>query len=176
MISEGDKIHYLKRYVSGPAREAISGYFLLRSDSAFERANAFLDERYGNQFSVTEAFSHTLEAWSKIHGRDDNSLRRFSDYLNQCHADMLDMKALEILNDNRENRKLLQKLPDWVVHRWSRIVSASWKSKGMYPNFSQFADFVTEEASIACDPVTSTVSLRGIPEQEEKETENCMMT
>ena len=59
-ISEGDKTHYLKRYVSGPAREAISGYFLLRSDSAFERAKALLEERYGNQFIVTEAFRDKL--------------------------------------------------------------------------------------------------------------------
>ena len=35
----------------------------------------------------------------------------------------------------------------------------------------QFAEFITEEASIACDPVTSLGSLRGIPEQEEKERE-----
>ena len=93
-ISEGDKIHYLKRYVSGPAREVISGYLLLRSDSAFERAKALLEERYGNQFIVTEAFRDKLEAWPKIHERDDNSLRRFSDFLNQCHAAMLDMKGL----------------------------------------------------------------------------------
>ena len=151
-ISEGDKIHYLKRYVSGQAREAISGYFLLRSDSAFEQAKALLEERNGNQFIVTEAFHDKLEAWPKIHGREGNSLRRFSDYLNQCHAAMMDMKGLEILNDNRENRKLLQKLPDWVVNRWSRIVSTSCKSKGMYASFGQFAEFI-------------------IPEQEEKEME-----
>ena len=30
-ISEADKIHYLKRYVGGSAKEAISGYFLLQT-------------------------------------------------------------------------------------------------------------------------------------------------
>ena len=89
---------------------------------------------------------------------------------------MLDTQGLEILNDNRENHKLLQKLPNWVVNSWSQTVSASWKSKGMYPSFRQFAEFITEEASITCDPVISLGSLRGIPEQEEKEREKCMMT
>ena len=168
-ISKGDQIHYLKRYISGPAREAISGYFLLRSDSAIERAKVLLEECCGNQFIVMEAFRDKLEAWPKIHGRDGNSHRQFSDFLNHCQAAMMDMKGLEILNDNRENRKLLQKLPNWVVNHWSRIVSASWK--GMYPSFGQFTEFITEEASIACDPVTSLGSLRGIPEQEEKERE-----
>ena len=78
------------------------------------------------------------------------------------------MKGLEILNDNRENHKLLKKLPDWVVNRWSRIASTSRKVDGVYIFFKQFAEFINEEASIACDPVTSLGSLRGIPEQEHK--------
>ena len=118
-ISEADKIHYLKRYVGGSAREAISGYFLLRSTSAFERARAVLEERYGNACIVTEAFRDKLDAWPRV--RDGIGLRRFSDFLNQCQAAMVDMKGLEILNDSRENRKLLQKLPDWIISRWVEL-------------------------------------------------------
>ena len=130
-ISEADKIHYFKRYVGGSAREAISGYFLLRGTSAFERARAVLEERYGNAFIVTEAFRDKLDAWPRV--RDGIGLRRFSDFLNQCQAAMVDMKGLEILNDNRENRKLLQKLPDWIISRWGRVASDSKKRYGAYP-------------------------------------------
>ena len=168
-ITEREKIHYLKKYVGGPAKEAISGYFLLRSENAFVQAKALLEERYGNPFTVTEAFRDKLGAWPKISGRDGNSLRRFADFLNQCQAAMVEMKGLEILNDNRENHKLLRKLPDWVVNRWSRIASKSRKVDGMYPSFKRFAEFINEEASIACDPATSLGSLRGLPEQEHKD-------
>ena len=33
------------------------------------------------------------------------------------------MRCLDVLNDDRENRKLLGKLPDWLVTRWARFVS-----------------------------------------------------
>ena len=165
-ISEVDKIHYLKRYVGGSAREAISGYFLLRSTSAFERARAVLEERYGNAFIVTEAFRDKLDAWPRV--RDGIGLRRFSDFLNQCQAAMVDMKGLEILNDSRENRKLLQKLPDWIISRWGRVASDSKKRYGAYPSFCAFADFISEEANIACDPVTSLDSLRDVTDERKK--------
>ena len=55
-ITEREKIHYLKKYVGGPAKDAISGYLLLRSENAFVQAKALLEERYGNPFTVTEAF------------------------------------------------------------------------------------------------------------------------
>ena len=168
-ITEREKIQYLKKYVGGPAKDAISGYFLLRSENAFVQAKALLEERYGNPFTVTEAFRDKLGAWPNISGRDGDSLRRFADFLNQCQAAMVEMKGLEILNDNRENHKLLKKLPDWIVNRWSRIASTSRKVDGTYPSFKQFAEFISEEATIACDPVTSLGSLRGVPEREHKQ-------
>ena len=118
---------------------------------------------------MTEAFRDMLGAWPNISGRDGNSLRRFAYFLNQCQEAIVEMKGLEILNDNRENHKLLKKLPDWVVSRWSRIASTSRKVDGVYISFKQFAEFINEEASIACDPVTSLGSLRGIPEQEHRD-------
>ena len=167
-IPEHDKIHYLKRYVSGPAKEAISGYFMLRSSTAFEEARALLEERYGNQFVVTEAFCDKLEAWPKVQGRDGKGLRRFGDFLQQCKAAMAEMKGLEILNDTRENRKMLQKLPDWIVNRWTRLVADKKKKESIFPPFSEFVKFIVDEATIACDPITSLGSLREVPEKEEK--------
>ena len=83
-IIERESIHYLKKCVGGPAKEAISGYFLQRSENAFVQAKALLEERYGNPFTVTEAFRDMLGAWPNISGRDGNSLRRFAYFLNQC--------------------------------------------------------------------------------------------
>ena len=64
---------------------------------------------------------------------------------------MSQVEDLKILNDCRENRKIVQKLPDWLTHRWARIVS----NQRAYPDFSQFVDFMVMEANIACNPITS---------------------
>lgn len=83
-----------------------------------------------------------------------------TDFLQQCRSAMKSMSGLEVLNDVRENRKLLQKLPDWIVSRWARVAADSKRTKACYPSFGKFVDFLKEEADMACDPVTSLESLR----------------
>jgi hypothetical protein len=169
-IPPREKIHYLRKYVGGPAKEAVNGYFLLNTDNAFEKAKETLEDRYGNPFTIAEAFRDKLEAWPKINAKDSKGLRRFADFLQQCHVAMTDNKGLGVLNDCRENRRLLQKLPDWLVTRWSRIVAKIKKESHSYPPFSEFVKFVADEATLACDPVTSLGALRGLPEKEREKT------
>ena len=59
------------------------------------------------------------------------------------------LEGLNILNDCRENTKLLRKLPEYLQSRWTRRVA----NENVYPSFSQFAFFVTKEADIVCNPV-----------------------
>lgn len=154
-VSEREKIHYLKRYVAGEAREAISGHFTLSSDLDYSRAKQTLKRRYGDDFTVAEAFRKKLDAWPKISNRDTGGLRKFSDFLNQCNAAMDVIPELGVLNDNRENLKMMNKLPERYADRWSRIVTNSRKQEGRYPLFAKFVEFVQYETDVACDPVTS---------------------
>lgn len=52
------------------------------------------------------------------------------------------VKGLSILNDSEENRKLLKKLPDWIVRKWSRIVVNELYASGEYPTFGHFTEFL----------------------------------
>jgi len=45
-----------------------------------------------------------------------------------------------------------------------RIAAKARTSSGRYPPFSEFADFLAEEARIACDPNTSLVAYQCVPE------------
>ncbi|XP_060607803.1 uncharacterized protein LOC132759944 [Ruditapes philippinarum] len=80
---------------------------------------------------------------------------------------MISVPGLEVLNDSFENRKLLSKLPEWLVTRWNRIVVEKKEKSGVLPPFSDFEEFVTKEAKIASDPVTSLVSLKGTGSNEQ---------
>ena len=79
-----------------------------------------MEERYGNSFLVAEAFRDKLSEWPKIASRDNTGLRKFADFLRQCEMAMKNNKGLAILNDCRENQKMLKKLPEWLVRKWSR--------------------------------------------------------
>ncbi|KAL5011234.1 hypothetical protein ScPMuIL_011683 [Solemya velum] len=92
-----------------------------------------------------------IQDWPRINGRDSQGLRKYADFLRQCLIAVEHVKELDVLNDCRENRKMLMKLPEWIVQRWSRIV-ANYSS---YPSFEVFVSFITKEADIACNPITS---------------------
>ena len=63
------------------------------------------------------------------------------------------------MNDDKEIKKLLVKLPDRLVTRWGRVV-AEWKDiHRTFALFTQFTNCIVTEADIACDPVTPMGSL-----------------
>lgn len=160
-IPVNEKIYYLRKYVGGPARRAVESYFLLGTEAAYYAAWDTLEERYGSSFVIAKAFRDKLTSWPKIGTKDSAALREFSDFLRGCEAAMLQIKSLEVLNDCRENQKILSKLPDWLTARWNRKVIEVEEQHGSFPTFSNFVNFVTREAKIACNPVTSLHALKG---------------
>ncbi|XP_041480432.1 uncharacterized protein LOC121427921 [Lytechinus variegatus] len=151
-IPSGERIHYLRKYIGGSAREAVSGFFLLRSEKAYEQAREILEKRFGNPFTISEAFRSKLDSWPRIGNRDSKGLQKLSDFLQQCLQASSEIKDLEILNDIREMSKICMKLPDWIVHRWNRTVAKVKKDNGRYPSFREFVSFLSEETDIANDP------------------------
>lgn len=65
------------------------------------------------------------------------------------------VKGLAILNDCEENHKLLKKLPEWSVRRWSGIVVDELDKSQEYPSFDRFTEFLQKEAKIACNHIAS---------------------
>ncbi|XP_067332746.1 uncharacterized protein [Channa argus] len=159
-IPVNEKVYYLRKYVGGPARKAIESYFLLGTDQAYHAAWNILEERYGSSFVIAKAFRDKLALWPKIGHKDCFELREFVDFLRGCCTAMSQIKGLEILNDCGENQRILNKLPDWLVARWNRKAVEIEEISQTFPSFKQFVDFLTLEAKIACNPVTSLHALK----------------
>ncbi|XP_055499365.1 uncharacterized protein LOC129701946 [Leucoraja erinacea] len=79
---------------------------------------------------------------------------------------MSQIRGLEVLNDCNENQKMLAKLPDWLTSRWNTKVIKVEEQSHTFPSFSQFVKFLTREAKIACNPITSLYALK--PSEVEK--------
>ncbi|CAC5387607.1 unnamed protein product [Mytilus coruscus] len=156
-----EQIHYLRKYLGESVKEVVENYFLITSQDSYQEAKTLLDQRYGDPFVIANAFRDKLEKWPKIASRDGIGLQKFSDFLKQCLNAMQSIGSLNALNDDRQNRQLLTKLPDWIVNRWSRIVAQQKEDKKKFPSFKTFVEFIDKESNIACDPVTSLQSLKG---------------
>lgn len=81
------------------------------------------------------------------------------------------VEGLQILNDCEENQKLVQKLLEWAASRWNHQVTQSLREKSSFPDFRAFAAFVSLEAEVVCNPVTSSYarSLGSVEKQSFKE-------
>ncbi len=112
-----------------------------------------------NPLSFKERFVKKISKWPKIQSKDAEGLRTFSVFLNACLQAIPHVKGLEILKDCEENQKLVQKLPDWAASRWNRQVTTALMDGKEFPSFHDFVNFISTEAEIMCNPITSLYAL-----------------
>ena len=148
--------------MSGSAKEAINGLFLQSSSEAYERAWNILDERFGHPFIVTNAYRDKLRKWPKIGMKDHQGVRRFADFLTSVETAMQVIENLNVLNDYMENQKLLTKLPDWLISRWNREATKRMKEEKKYPDFKTFTTFISAEADLLCNPISSCHAVKEV--------------
>ena len=137
-LSGEQKMFYLQKYLSGAARSAVNSLFLVPSSSSYSSAMTILEERFGSPHLVSSAFRRKLESWPRISARDHQGLQSFSDFLQQIKVASKRYPALSILDNEFENRKLVNKLPPALAARWVESVVDS----PSFPIFETFADFV----------------------------------
>ncbi|KAK3750705.1 hypothetical protein QZH41_005748 [Actinostola sp. cb2023] len=150
-----ERIHFLRKYVAGEAKEAIDGLLLLKCDDAYQKAKEMLSKRFGDPFAIATAYRQKLESWPKIQNSDVKGLRKFTDFLAHCEKAMDGISSLRVLDDDQENRKMAAKLPKWITNRWAREVYQYKEEIGMFPSFKKFVKFLIKESDIANDPVFS---------------------
>ena len=105
-INAAEKIHSLKKYTSGRARECIEGYLCVFSDASYTEARDMLDKRFGDRFVVTFAFREKLEKWPKIGDKDHQALQKFSDFLKHIQSNLTELNTIDVLDDPKENYKI----------------------------------------------------------------------
>ena len=160
--SSTEKMFYLRRYVGGEARKTIENYFLQNTTASYDEAWHSLQRKYGDPFRVGQAFRDKLYAWSKVGPKDCEGLSDLSNFLKSCRAASQHVAGLQVLDNCHENQRILTRLPDWLTARWNRLVFFKVRSDEIYPSFSTFVDFVSEEAQIACNPICSLQALKGV--------------
>ncbi|KAG1692949.1 hypothetical protein GQR58_007170 [Nymphon striatum] len=94
----------------------------LDSDEAYVKACKTLDSRFGDPFFIVQAYRDQIEQWPKV---TDGiiGLQRYADFLYNANVTMKGVPYLDILNDPKENRLMVQKLPSYLS--WKRKVDES---------------------------------------------------
>ena len=158
-VNAAEKIHSLKKYTSGRARECIEGYLCVFSDASYKEARRMLDLRFGDRFIVTFAFREKLEKWPKIADKDHQALQKFSDFLKHIQSNLKELNTVDVLDDPKENYKMLKLLPQWCVNKWAdRIETYQEEHDEAFPPFENFVKFVSAQAKRMNNPIIAQVN------------------
>ena len=165
-VNAAEKIHSLKKYTSGRARECIEGYLCVFSDASYKEARRMLDSRFGDRFVVTFAFREKLEKWPKIADKDHQALQKFSDFLKHIQSNLKELDTVDVLDDPKENYKMLKLLPQWCVNKWAdRIETYQEEHDEEFPPFENFVKFVSAQAKRMNNPIIAQVNSKGLSSQ-----------
>ena len=76
-----------------------------------------MKKRYGHPFKKKKLLEKKLENWPKISTKDTSSLTKYGDFLNECLDALPHVPGLTVLNDFKENQRMVSKLPEWLITR-----------------------------------------------------------
>ncbi len=164
-----EKLFFLRKYVSGPAKKAIEGHFLVGTEAAYMAAWNILEDRFGNPFVVGKSYRDKIQSWHKIATKDTKDLREFVDFLSSVESAMPYVQGLQALNDCVENQRISAKLPEWLSSRWNRAVTKFQDEYKGFPDFKYFVEFLNKEARIACNPITSLQAIKPVEQDRFKQ-------
>ncbi|KAM4722953.1 leptin receptor [Rhinophrynus dorsalis] len=164
-----EELFFLHKYVSGPAKRAAEGYFLVGTETAYHAAWKILDDRFGSPFIVGRSYHDKIQAWHKIATKDNKDLCEFVDFLSNVESAMPYVQGLQALNDCVENQRIAAKLPEWLNSRWNRVVTKFQDECKRFPDFRYFVELLNKEVRIACNPITSLQAIRPTEQERSKQ-------
>ena len=168
-IKKRDRLNILTKYVKDKALSVIQHLVYVKDDGCFEKAMSLLDQRFGDSYKISEALRSKLEHWPTVKAYDNDALYELSDFVQQCLQVKQHVPGLSILDDGRENQKLLRHLPTWFITKWrEKIVEYKAQHNQKYPTFEVFAEFLHKRAEINSEPITSVLFNAGSKNQSQQ--------
>ena len=75
---------------------------------------------------------------------------------------MTELKTVDVLDDPKENYKMLKLLPQWCVNKWAdRIETYQDEHEDAFPPFENFVKFVSSQAKRMNNPIIAQVNSKG---------------
>ena len=115
-LTDTQRMTYLQRVLTGNAKKAVGR--MLNHGHLYQAALAELEEQFGNEELVAEAFMKTIFDQPTVAEEDIALLLSF---YNTLHIAVVTMKSLGYSHDltsSTNTRAVLQKLPDSLQEKW----------------------------------------------------------
>ena len=150
-IDDHVKLNRLIYYTRDKARRAIKSCGGIGGTAGYKKARAILQERFGNEFLISEEVIKSLKTGKLIKSSED--LLLFADELRDSFTTLTSMNRLTEVDSQSCIADIASRLQQYIRNRWKRHAMEMKDKQKRYPTFEEFVSFVIKEASEANDPV-----------------------
>ncbi|XP_043241053.1 uncharacterized protein LOC122391322 [Amphibalanus amphitrite] len=149
-----EKLFFLDQYTRGKPRDVIRGCLHMSPGAGYREARRLLEQRYGDDDSITNAFVDMLMEWPLVKPGDVESLDRFALTLRSCHNAMGGITSEGRETDHPKTmRRILGKLPYQLQDQWRRLADRIQEEERRKARFEDIVNFVEKEVRIQTNPM-----------------------
>ncbi|XP_064633628.1 uncharacterized protein LOC135491586 [Lineus longissimus] len=151
--SDQAKLARLLQCCKGKAYQVIECCAAMQPSQGYARAKSLLEQRFGNDYVVAEAWVEKVIGGPQIKASDAKGLQEYSDDLRSCYETLNAMDKLSEVGNRRCVVKLDEKLPLYLQNRFRKIANEMHVNRSRYPSFKEFAKIFDTASKEANDPV-----------------------
>ena len=152
-VSDSTKLNLLLEYCTGKAAKLIQCCALMTPREGYAKARYLLAERFGDQYTISEAWVQKICDGPALRPNNVNDLQDFSDEVQCCLETLRSMNMLNQIDSQVRMLQLTSRLPMYLQTRWRREAVDFKRRAGVYPGMVVFAGFLASAAQELSDPV-----------------------
>ena len=152
-VTDASKLNRLLELCQGKARAVLTPCALGDPRSGYKRAKTLLQQRFGNDYVIIEAWVGKICNGPPIKPNNIDSLQTFTDDVRACVETLRSMKLIQEVDTRSRLVRLMQRLPEKLQDRWRRKAIYSFEETGGYPNITLFLKFLEDVTREVSDPV-----------------------
>ena len=156
-MSARDRLYYLEQYTRGQSRELIRTCLYMEPERGYHRAKELLQEHYGNEFKIANAYIEKALSWSSIKSEDPRALEAFALYLRGCCNAMEEITYMEELDLSSNLKALVTKLPYKIREKWRSEVCVLQEKRNVKVRFCDLVRFLEYQVKILTNPVFGNI-------------------
>ena len=157
--NSSELLYFLNQYISGKAKELIRGCLQMKSGDSYKEARRLLKKHFADPYKIVSAYIAKLSNWPAVRPNDGTGLQEFSTALEQARNAITGMQYMNDLNAANVLRQLWEKLPRYLRSKWTERVRKIRNPRQQVASFTDFSEFVSQQADLATEPVYSEESI-----------------
>ncbi|KAK0154798.1 hypothetical protein N1851_002884 [Merluccius polli] len=155
--SKADCLYYLEQFTRGQPRELVQSCQHMDAERGFIVAKALLQEHFGNEYKIANAYIEKALTWPAIKSEDVKSLQAYGLFLGGCCNAMEELPHMQEMDMPSNMKTVVCKLPYKYRERWRAVAHDIMEKYNQRAHFVDVVAFLEKQVRILSDPIFGNI-------------------